>query len=151
MKLHFWLFFNQLPPVWNFYFRLSPVWAKSLPPTALIENNLFQYKLHTAWIIINNRLYKIDHHSKNHTSSLDQKICDGKKKYPLVPGAVCVALPLLASHSRSLRHHCSTPFLFIRSNYNHAVPILVRRGSTILFMTAGLSVQLLARAPPPSL
>ena len=116
----------------------------------LIVNNLFQYKRHLAWIIINNLLHKINHHSKNHTSSLDQKSVMAKKK-PLVPGAVCVALPLLASHSRSLRRHCSTPFLFIRSNYNHAVPILVRRGSTILFMTAGLSVQLLARAPSPSL
>ena len=32
------------------------------------------------WIIINNLLHKINHHSKNHTSSLDPKICDGKKK-----------------------------------------------------------------------
>ena len=34
------------------------------------------------WIIINNLLHKINHHSKNHTSSLDPKICDGKKKTP---------------------------------------------------------------------
>ena len=115
----------------------------------LIDNNLFQCRLHTAWIITNNLLYKIDHHSKNHTSSLDQKSVMAKKNPR--SGAVCVAPPLLASHSRSLRHHCSTPFLFIRSNYNLAVPIPVRRGSTILFMTAGLSVQLTVRAPSPSL
>ena len=45
----------------------------------LIENNLFQCRLHTAWIITNNLLYKIDHHSKNHTSSLDQKSVMAKK------------------------------------------------------------------------
>ena len=118
--------------------------------STLIVNNLFQYKRHLAWIIINNLLHKINHHIKKPYFVAGPKICDGKKK-TLVPGAVCVALPLLASHSRSLRRHCSTPFLFIRSNYNLAVPILVRRGSTILFMTAGLSVQLTVRAPSPSL
>ena len=45
----------------------------------LIVNNLFQYKRHLAWIIINNLLHKINHHSKNHTSSLDQKSVMAKK------------------------------------------------------------------------
>ena len=32
-----------------------------------------------AWIIINNLLHKINHHSKNHTSALDQKSVMAKK------------------------------------------------------------------------
>ena len=41
IKLHFWLFFNRLPPVWKFFFRLPDVWAKPLPPTALLSIDAF--------------------------------------------------------------------------------------------------------------
>ena len=126
------------------------IWINTSRNCLWIENHQFNSltKVKPSYAPKYLYLHKINHHSKNHTSSLDQKSVMAKNK-TLVPGAVFEALPLLASHSRSLRRHCSTPFLFIRSNYNHAVPILVRRGSTILFMTAGLSVQLLARAPSP--
>ena len=39
MKLHFWLYFNRLPPIWNIFFHLPAVCAKPLPHTPLLKGD----------------------------------------------------------------------------------------------------------------
>ena len=84
----------------------------------LIDNNLFQSRLHAAWIITNNLLYKIDHHSKNHTSSLDQKSVMAKKTldqvqsvwlrlyWPRIPDPWGIIAPHYSSSSAITKPDC---------------------------------------------
>ena len=70
------------------HFERKKMWATDKIRRAVVTYHLDckQFISDTSstlqWIIINNLLHKINHHSKNHTSSLDPKICDGKKKTP---------------------------------------------------------------------